>query len=196
MKKLYSLLILIPALTWPGCKNSENKLVEGLNGVIAPLPGVFPTDYKDSYLENLLPWENYSVIGLGEATHGTRDFFELKQRLFRFLAEKHDCRVLAYEYSYRKSLIINDYIHYKNDCLDSLFRGDLWIQDNETVRQLIFWMREFNEGREEHDQISFIGIDNQVDAMMLDEVLQQIADYIPDFEWESVLFPYNLPGKK
>jgi erythromycin esterase-like protein len=92
--------------------------------------------------------------------------------------------------------MINDYIHFKNDCLDSLFRGDLWIQDNETVRQFIFWMREFNKGREEQDQLCFIGIDNQVDALMLDEVLQQVADYIPGLEWDRELFIYNLPGKK
>lgn len=196
MKGIGILWYLVLALAWQACHRPGNDLVECLNKEIAPLPEGLPQEYTDSYLEALVPWEKYTVIGLGEATHGTMDFFELKQRLFRFLAEQHQCRVLAYEYSYRKSLLVNDYIHHKVDCLDSLFQGDLWIQDNETVRQFIHWMREYNEGRDDHEQLSFIGIDMQLDAMMIDEVLEQILSYLPGLELDPDIFPYNVQGKK
>ena len=196
MTRIYFLVIFTLTIAWPGCSDSEKELVKSLDEVITPLPDCSPQGYEDRYLESLLPWENYSVIGLGEATHGTMDFFELKQRLFRFLVEHHHCGVLAYEYSYRKSLIVDDYIHHKHDNLDSLFKGDLWIQDNETVRQFIEWIREYNEGAEEQDLIHFIGIDNQVDAMVLEEVLQQIQAYLPTLQLQRELFPCNVEGKK
>lgn len=177
-------------------RQNRQELVDQLNEVIAPLPEASPAEYDDRFLEDLIAWEDYSLIGLGEGTHGTLDFFELKQRIFRFLAEHHQCRTLAYEYSFRKSLLVNDYIHHRYACLDSLFKGDLWIQDNETVRQFISWMRDFNEGREEKDQISFIGIDNQLDAMMIDEVLGQLASCLPGMDVDRDLFPCNVAGKK
>ena len=190
------MLIFALALSWQACSRPGDELAKLLNKEIAPLPEGLPQEYTDSYLEGLVPWENYTLVGLGEATHGTMDFFELKQRIFRFLVEQHQCRVLAYEYSFRKSLLVNDYIHHKVDCLDSLFHADLWIQDNETLRQFIHWMREYNEGRDEQDQVSFIGIDNQVDAIMIDEVLEQIASYLPDLELDQDMFSYNVRGKK
>jgi len=190
---LFILLILVTG--WQGCKRIPMELPEQLNEVIATLPEGSPLDYSKRYFKSLVPWENYSVIGLGEGTHGTLDFFELKQQLFRFLVEEHHCRILAYEYSYRKSLLVNDYIHHKHDHLDSLFQGDLWIQDNQTVRQFISWMREYNEGKEEREQLQFIGIDNQVDALKMDEVLDQIQACLPAYKLNRASLPYNVAGK-
>ena len=187
---------LIDKLSSYGFNPSEEELVRELNHEVRSLPKGSPLGYGDSYLQEAADWDKYWVYGLGEATHGTLDFFELKQRLFRYLVEHHQCRVLAYEYSYRKSLLVNDYIHHKYHCLDSLFKGDLWIQDNEIVRELIQWMRQFNDGKEEHEKVHFIGIDNQVDAMRLKEVIDQIASFLPEFRLDTSIFPYNLPGKK
>ena len=116
-------MFLVHALAWQACHRPGNDLVECLNKEIAPLPEGLPQDYTDSYLEGLVPWEKYTVIGLGEATHGTKDFFELKQRLVRFMVEQHQCRVLAYEYSYRKSILVNDYIHHHVDCPGFIVSG-------------------------------------------------------------------------
>jgi len=196
MEQFCKYLFFILALVGTACNKNNRELVEDLDKVIRALPGQSPLEYSNQYLEDLLNWEDYSVIGLGEGTHGTLDFFELKQRLFRFLVEQHNCRTLAYEYSFRKSLLVNDYIQHRQDGLDSLFRGDLWIQDNDALRQFISWMRAFNDGRDEQDQISFIGIDNQIDALMIDEVLAQIESYLPGLGTDPELFPYNVPGKE
>jgi erythromycin esterase len=195
MKQIYFLVFLIALPDWYGCSNPEREIRMSFNQVIAPLPEGSPLKYEDQYLENLAPWDQVAIIGLGEATHGTMDFVELRQRLFRFLVEQHDCRVLAYEYSYRKSLLVNDYIHHRYHELDSLFKGDLWIQDNDTLRQFIAWMRSYNAGKEKDQQISFVGIDNQVDAMHLDDVLDQIASCLPALEFDHVMIPYNVAGK-
>lgn len=34
---------------------------------------------------------------MGEATHGTKEFFQLKHKIFRYLAEKHNFRIFAFE---------------------------------------------------------------------------------------------------
>ena len=46
-----------------------------------------------------LALDGVRVVGLGEATHGTREFFLLKHRLLRFLVEELGYTVLAMEAS-------------------------------------------------------------------------------------------------
>lgn len=196
MKSVFRILILLPVLVWQGCGQGSRDQVEQLNQVLHPLPDVSPLAYDNQVFTDLVPWESFEIIGMGEATHGTMEFVEFRQRLFRYLVEKHQCRILAYEYSYRKSLLVDDYIHYRHDGLDSLFRGDLWIQDNPALKQFILWMREYNAGKKAEEQLQFVGIDSQVDAMQLLEVLQQIEAYLPGIKINTELFPYNVPGKR
>lgn len=94
MKPAYIFVFMILATGWQRCTRTHTELSEQLNNVIAPLPEGSPLDYSKRYFKRLLSWENYSVIGLGEGTHGTMDFFELKQGLFKFLVEEHQCRTL------------------------------------------------------------------------------------------------------
>jgi len=37
------------------------------------------------------------IVAMGEATHGTSDFFKMKHRMFEFLVEEMDFRVFAIE---------------------------------------------------------------------------------------------------
>ncbi len=50
------------------------------------------------------------VVALGEATHGSREFFQLKHRLVRFLIEDHDFRTFAMEAHFTRALAVNDYV--------------------------------------------------------------------------------------
>ena len=49
------------------------------------------------------------VVGLGEATHGTREFFQFRHRMLEFLVEEMGYTVLAVEGSYAAFMNINDY---------------------------------------------------------------------------------------
>ena len=50
------------------------------------------------------------VVALGEATHGTREFFQLKHRILEYLVEEMDFRVFAIEANWPECLAINDYV--------------------------------------------------------------------------------------
>ena len=39
---------------------------------------------------------NCKIVGLGEATHGTKEFFQLKHRIFQYLVESFDYMVFAF----------------------------------------------------------------------------------------------------
>lgn len=155
------------------------KIVEELNKQIIELPKISPLKFSDQLLSSLHDWNNYSLIGLGEVTHGTKEFFELKTRLFQFLVKYCDIKVLAYEFHYRESLKINDYVLYGKGNIDSLFNGEMWIQDNNEVRKLVKWMLDYNLNKKESEKVKFVGIDNQIDAFYPEKTIAGIENYFP-----------------
>jgi erythromycin esterase len=50
------------------------------------------------------------IVSLGEATHGTREFFQLKHRLLEFLVTELDFAIFGIEANYPECLRINDYV--------------------------------------------------------------------------------------
>jgi hypothetical protein len=50
------------------------------------------------------------VVGLGEATHGTREFFQFKHRVIEFLVTKMNFKVLAIQTGYGSTADINNYV--------------------------------------------------------------------------------------
>ena len=172
------------------CSNRKgnDRIIRELNNQIIELPGNMPLEYTDAFLNNLIDWNKYSVIGLGEAAHDAKNFFELKHRLFKYLVENHNYKVLAYEFSFRTSLRIDKYVTKGIGDLDSLFAGELWIQDNYEVQNLIQWMRNYNTDKQENDKIHFVGIDNQLDAFYPEKTIKHIKDYFP----EIILFNNSL----
>ncbi len=103
------------------------------------------------------------VVGLGEAVHGSADFFRLKQAVFRYLVEKHGFNTLCYEFSFEQGLDIDRYIQGEMLDIDSILRKQYWIQANREVLELINWMRTYNREKPAEEKIHFVGIDNQLD---------------------------------
>ncbi|UNO44418.1 hypothetical protein [Streptomyces sp. MST-110588] len=55
---------------------------------------------------------NARVVGLGEATHGTREFFRLKHRLLDFLVTEMDFSVPAMEASASAGPAVDAYVRH------------------------------------------------------------------------------------
>lgn len=55
-------------------------------------------------------WSGTTVLGLGESTHGTREFFTLKHRLVEFLVVRMGLRVFAMEASESAASAVDDYV--------------------------------------------------------------------------------------
>ncbi|RSN56093.1 erythromycin esterase [Amycolatopsis sp. WAC 04182] len=103
---------------------------------------------------------NAKVVGLGEATHGSHEFFTMKERVFRYLVEEKGFRAFALELSWSAGLEIDEYVQTgKGDARELAKRtlaGSPW--DREEFVSLIRWMREYNRahpGRTVH----FVGDD-------------------------------------
>ncbi|WP_433174528.1 erythromycin esterase family protein [Actinoallomurus sp. CA-150999] len=126
-----------------------------LHGLVAGAP---TTDLQP--LKDVLP--DVRVVGLGEATHGTREFFQLKHRLLEFLVTELGFSVFAMEASASAGAAVDAYIrHGIGNAANVLTRLGFWTWRTEEVLAMIEWMRAYNQGRPEEDKVGFVGIDPQ-----------------------------------
>ncbi|MFE6171523.1 erythromycin esterase family protein [Streptomyces sp. NPDC056464] len=120
------------------------------------------------------------VVGLGEATHGSHDFFALKDRVFRHLVEDEGFRTFALEAPWSTGLRLDAYVRYgKGDprriMREEFQRDYLWWNNTDYLR-LVEWMRAYNI-RHPEDPVRFIGDDI---AWSGPELYDAVEDYAAD----------------
>ena len=104
------------------------------------------------------------IVGLGEGTHGTHEFFQLKHRLLEFLVKEMGFTLLVMEGGYASSLKINDYVlSGTGDLSQALATYGAWTWDTKEVREMIEWMRDFNKTVPEQKKVRFLGYDPDSD---------------------------------
>src|SRR6266571_798502 len=63
------------------------------------------------------------IVALGEATHGTREFFQLKHRMLEFLASEMGFTIFSIEANMPEAYRLNDYVLNGNGDPAKLLRG-------------------------------------------------------------------------
>ena len=128
--------------------------------------------------------KHVQVVGLGEASHGTREFFQFKHRLFEFLVKEMGYTVLAFEDPYNACVDINEFILYgKGDPVKAVARqGKGFICWNtEEVLAMVEWMHEYNQTVPERKKVKFIGIDMQWHDPTLKIVEEYLRKAVPGY---------------
>jgi erythromycin esterase len=101
-----------------------------------------------------------AVVGLGESTHGTHEYSELRRQLIEALVREHWLTTIALEASWEEVAHLDDYVRRG--------KGTAW----EAVQSLIYWpwrieefvtlvesIKQLNDGLPADQQIEFVGID-------------------------------------
>jgi erythromycin esterase-like protein len=106
--------------------------------------------------------EGAEVVGLGEATHGSQDFFRMKHRVFRYLVERKGFRTFSLELPWSSGLRLNDYVLKGEGDLEDIareeFQGSYRIWNNQDYLDLVEWMRDYNR-QHPKDKVQFMGND-------------------------------------
>ncbi|MEU6394376.1 erythromycin esterase family protein [Streptomyces sp. NPDC046939] len=103
------------------------------------------------------------VVGLGEATHSSHEFFTVKHRVLRYLVEEKGFRAFALEAPWSTGLRLDAYLlrgeGNLRQIMDEEFRGTYQFWNNAEYRDLLQWMRAYNVKHPE-DPVRFVGDDN------------------------------------
>lgn len=125
-------------------------------------------------------WKDVRVIGLGEITHGTREFFQVKHRLLEFLVREMGFTAFAIEASYSNTQPINDYVLHGRGDRATVLTGQGWIVwDTEELAALLHWMRAYNATVPDQRKVRFHGMDvfwNEVGQQRVLTYLRRVAE--------------------
>jgi erythromycin esterase len=102
------------------------------------------------------------LVCLGEATHGTREFFQLKHRMLELLATRMGFSVFGIEATFPESFDVNRYVLTgEGDPAQALANLHFWTWNTEEVLGMIRWMREYNQNASNPRKLKFYGFDMQ-----------------------------------
>jgi erythromycin esterase len=102
------------------------------------------------------------IVSLGEATHGTREFFQFKHRMLEFLVSEMDFNIFAIEATMPEGFDVNEYVLTgKGDPVKALAGLYFWCWDTEEVLDMIRWMRAYNADPQHTKKVKFYGFDMQ-----------------------------------
>lgn len=141
---------------------TPQTLSQDLIKSIIPLKTVDPSQGRDDLKPLGKYLKNAKVIGMGEATHGSREFFQMKDRMFRYLVEEQGFTVFGLEASMPDCIAMDEYVlNGKGDPKEAVGRQGFWTWNTHEVLDLITWMRAYNLDSKHKQKLRVIGFDMQ-----------------------------------
>ncbi|MGH7540920.1 MAG: erythromycin esterase family protein [Gemmatimonadota bacterium] len=119
------------------------------------------------------------VVALGEATHGTSEFFRAKHRLTRYLVERLGFRVFLIEANQLPVERINEYVAGGPGEAADVMRTMFAVWNTVEVRDLIEWMRAHN-ARHPERRVAFVGFDMQDPSAPIDSLDATLGTLAPE----------------
>jgi erythromycin esterase-like protein len=129
-------------------------------------------------------WADAKVVLLGEASHGTAEFYEARAAITKRLIAEHGFSFVAIEGDWPDAAQVDAYVRGKPGGRadgGAFRRFPLWMWRNETVSAFVDWLHAFNQDRAPHARIAFHGLD----IYSLDASIRAVIDYLDDVDPEA-----------
>jgi erythromycin esterase-like protein len=125
-----------------------------------PIRGV-----EDDYAPLLDCVGDADLVLLGEASHGTHDFYQTRADITRRLIVEKGFTAVAVEADWPDAFRVNRYVQGENDdpdanaALGGFERFPTWMWRNTVVLDFVEWLKVFNAARPENSKAGFFGLD-------------------------------------
>ena len=127
--------------------------------------------------------EDARLVLLGEASHGTSEFYRARERITRALIERAGFDFVAVEADWPDAAEIDAYVRRepsRRPHEKPFQRFPRWMWANEEVMAFVHWARGWNEGRAEEERVGFHGLDLYSMHTSIEAVLDYLDDVDPD----------------
>ena len=120
------------------------------------------------------------LVLIGEASHGTAEYYRWRAELSRRLIAERDFSFVAVEGDWPDCHRVNGWVRGRNgamsatEVLRAFDRWPTWMWANEEVADFVTWLRDFN--RETGRQVGFHGLD----VYSLWESMERVVEYVRD----------------
>jgi protein-L-isoaspartate(D-aspartate) O-methyltransferase len=137
---------------------SEEKLVNRISDAAEPFGSIDTVDLVP-LLERV---GDARLVLLGEATHGTSEFYRMRERISRELIVKKGFRFIAIEGDWPDAARVDHYVRhleYPPSEWTAFARFPTWMWRNNEVRDFVDWLREHNAATKHEARVAFHGLD-------------------------------------
>jgi protein-L-isoaspartate(D-aspartate) O-methyltransferase len=122
-----------------------------------------------------------TLVLIGEASHGTSEFYRMRARITRRLIELDRIRFVAIEADWPDAARIDRYVRWVDrrrgaDERDTFLRFPTWMWRNQEVLEFVDWLRAWNEQRGQDRRVAVHGLD----LYSLSESAAQVIAYLQD----------------
>lgn len=150
MRNVY--MILIPFMLFAITASAQEQPINWIN------KNAYPLKNKDlSFLKKELTGKN--IVALGEASHGTHEFYAQKARIINYLITQCDFKLLSFEAPSSLMEPINLYLQSgKGDLKEPMQK--LALYNTEEIYQLFMQIREYNKDKAPEEKAELIGFDS------------------------------------
>lgn len=129
-------------------------------------------------------YRDKTVVCLGEATHGTAEFYEARAAITERLVKKHGFTVIGLEADWPDAVHFDAHVRHRTPPEkgeESPFsRFPRWMWRNRQVFDFVDRIRQVNKEKEEQDRVGIHGLDIYSLGTSIDAVLQYLDDVDPE----------------
>jgi protein-L-isoaspartate(D-aspartate) O-methyltransferase len=121
------------------------------------------------------------IVLLGEATHGTSEFYRMREHITRDLIVKKGFRFIAIEADWPDAARVDRYVRhfeYSPSEWTAFARFPTWMWRNTEVRDFVSWLREHNAMVERGRRVAFHGLD----LYSLYDSIRSVLNYLDEVD--------------
>ncbi|MDZ7783971.1 MAG: protein-L-isoaspartate(D-aspartate) O-methyltransferase [Halioglobus sp.] len=121
------------------------------------------------------------VVLIGEASHGTSEFYRMRAAITRRLIEERGFTIVAAEADWPDAARIDHYVRHKEATPSewtAFARFPTWMWRNAETREFVDWLHEYNGSRDESQRAGFYGLD----LYSLYNSARAVIDYLEDVD--------------
>lgn len=149
-------------VTRPRVIQTRPRVSETLPGLISRHGEAF-YDVESANLDPLMDRiGERRVVLIGEASHGTAEFYRMRARISQRLIEEKGFNIVAAEADWPDAARIDNYVRNRNmppSEWEAFGRFPTWMWRNEVVRDFVNWLHAHNKGRAYETRTGFYGLD-------------------------------------
>ena len=163
-----------------GITNGE----EGGQETQIPSEAIYPLNNDEDLDVLIKEIGDKKLVLLGEASHGTSEFYTWRARLSQRLIEEKGFTIIAVEGDWEDALPLNNYIKGMSAAtsaeaaLENFDRWPTWMWANEEIADLAEWLKDYNSEKTGKEQVGFYGLD----VYGIWESLQAVHSYFINHE--------------
>lgn len=125
------------------------------------------------------------VVMIGEASHGTSEFYRMRQKITRALIEQRGFDTIAVEADWPDAEHVDEYVRGREPRLrraeQAFDRFPTWMWRNREVLEFVEWLRTYNEERTgQRRKVGFFGLDLYSLYSSIHQVLRYLEDVDPE----------------